>query len=176
MHAARICLPGLLALAPFAASGQTMLRLAETATLLVHPDEPSASLRAEAASPTAAEAQGRVNAAIAGAIARAKAAAGVTVATGGYNVWHVAPTPQDRSDHWQAAQTLELKGRDAALLLPLVGDLQHAGLAVGRLSWGLSPDVLARARAEATRQAIAGIARPRRRGGGADRDELRSFF
>ena len=30
-------------------------------------------------------------------------------------------------------------------------------MAVGRLSWGLSPDVAAQARSEATRQAIAGL-------------------
>ena len=167
MHLCRFGLIGLLAAASFAAqaqntpldvgSSETVLRLAETATVLVHPDEISASLRAEAVAATAAEGQSRVNAAIAAAIARAKVAHGVTVATGSYNVWHVPPTPQDRTDRWQASQALDLKSQDVAILLSLVGELQRAGLIIGRLSWGLSPEVAAKARSEATRQALTAL-------------------
>ena len=157
MHVARLGLAGFLAMMPFTAHAQTTLRLSETATVLVHPDELSASLRAEASAISAAEAQGRVNTAVAAVVARIRNAGGITVTTGGYNVWHVAPTPQDRTDHWQAGQSLELKSRDAATLLALVGELQRGNLAIGRLSWGLSPDAAARARAEATKQALAGL-------------------
>ena len=154
---AGLLVAGLLVMVSLAAHAQTTLRLAETSTVLVHPDELSASLRAEASSASAAEAQGRVNAVIASAIARAKNTAGVTVATGGYNVSHVAPTAQDKTDHWQASQSLELKGHEAAALLALVGELQKGNLAVGRLSWGLSPELSAHARTEATKQALTGL-------------------
>jgi predicted secreted protein len=157
MHWITVGLVALSVMAPAAGQAETILRLAETATILVHPDELSASLRTEATAGTAAEAQNRVNTAIAAAIARAKAVPGVAIATGGYNVWHVAPTPQDRTEHWQATQSLELKGPDAATVLALTGELQRAGLATNRLSWGLSPDALTKARTEATRQALTAL-------------------
>jgi predicted secreted protein len=141
------------------ARAETLLRLAETATVSVHPDELAAALRAEAVGATAAEAQAKVNAATTGALARAKAVAGVTVATGGYNVYRLGPTAndKDRTERWQGSQGLELKGHDGAVMLKLVGELQQAGLAVGQLGWRLSPEAMRKARAEATRQALANL-------------------
>jgi predicted secreted protein len=153
------CLVLLAMLLALPARAETILRLAETATVSVHPDELAASLRAEVVGGTAAAAQAKVNAAMAGALARAKATAGVTVATGGYNVYRLGPTPndKDRTERWQGSQSLELQGHDGAVMLKLVGDLQTAGLAVGQLGWRLSPDAMRKARAEATRQALAGL-------------------
>jgi predicted secreted protein len=138
---------------------ETLLRLAETATVSVHPDELAATLRTEAVGATATAAQAKVNTAMAGALARAKATAGVTAATGGYNVYRLGPIPNDtdKTERWQASQSLELHGHDGAAMLKLVGDLQTAGLAVGQLGWRLSPDAMRKARAEATRQALAGL-------------------
>ncbi len=136
---------------------QTVLKLAETATVTVRPDELAASLRAEAVAGSAAEAQARVNAAIADALTRARAASGVTVSTGGYGVYRIGPNPGDRTERWQAGQSLELKGGDGAVLLKLVGELQKSGLAVRSLGWRLSPEAARKARAEATREALAGL-------------------
>ena len=141
---------------------QTVLRLAETATVTIRPDELAASLRAETVAGTAAEAQGRVNTAIADALARAKTVSGITVSTGGYSVYRINPssnerTGADKAERWQAGQSLELKGQDGIALLKLVGELQKSGLAVRNLGWRLSPEAARGARAQATRLALAGL-------------------
>jgi len=139
------------------AHAETVLRLAETATVMTHPDQLESTLRAEATAGTAAEAQRRVNVAVAEALDRAKRTAGVSAATGTYSVWRTGATPQDRSDHWQAGQSLVLKSHDGVVLLTLVGELQQKGLALSGLSWQLSPETEKQARAEATRQALAAL-------------------
>jgi predicted secreted protein len=139
------------------AHAETVLRLAETATVMTHPDQLESTLRAEATAGTAAEAQRRVNVAIAEALDRAKQTAGVSATTGTYSVWRTGATPQDRSDHWQAGQALVLKSHDGVALLTLVGELQQKGLAVSGLSWQLSSETEKQARAEATRQALAAL-------------------
>jgi predicted secreted protein len=137
------------------ARADTILRLGETATVMAHPDELVATLRAEANAPTAAEAQRRVNTAMAGAVAAARQVTGVATDSGGYFVWHVMATPQDRNEHWQANQSLTLTSHDGAALLKLVGELQQKGLAVSQLGWRLSDAATRAAEAEATRKAIA---------------------
>jgi predicted secreted protein len=146
-----------LAMATASAHAETLLRLSETATVMRHPDELDATLRAEATAPSPAQAQRQVNAAMEAALAEAKAVAGVTVSTGGYFVWRVGAAPLTPPEHWQANQTLQLTSHDGAALLKLVGDLQQKGLAVGQLGWRLSEAATRTARAEATRQAIAGL-------------------
>ena len=79
------------------------------------------------------------------------------VSTGGYFVAHVGPTPQERTEHWQANQTIELTAHDGNALLKLVGELQQKGLAVGELGWRLSDNAAHAARADATKKAIAGL-------------------
>jgi predicted secreted protein len=159
-HTARpwglLLVAGLL-LAAVPARAETLLRLSETATVMEHPDELDATLRAETTSASPAEAQRRVNATMADALTAAKAVAGVTVSTGGYFVWRVGPTPQDRTERWQANQSIELTSHDGAALLKLVGELQQKGLAVGQLGWRLSESATRAARAEATRKAIAAL-------------------
>jgi predicted secreted protein len=139
------------------ACAETLLHLADTETVTVAPDELAASLRAEATSATPADAQQRVNAAMADALAHAQKVAAVTAGTGAYSVWHLAPTPQNNSDRWQASQSLELTSKDSVALLTLVGVLQHNGLAVGELNWRLSREAERKAHDEATRQAIAAL-------------------
>jgi predicted secreted protein len=145
---------GALMLWPSPACAETLLHLSDTETVTVAPDELAASLRAEASSASAADAQQRVNAAVADALAHAHKVAGVTASTGAYSVWHVGPTPQDSSERWQANQSLELTSHDGAALLTLVGILQHNGLAIGELGWRLSPEAERKAHDEATRKAI----------------------
>lgn len=136
------------------ARAQTILHLAETASVNVRPDELAATLRVEAVAATAAEAQQEVNGRIADALNRARQAAGVTASTGLYTVWRVGPTPQDRSERWQASQGVELHGRDAAPLLQLVGELQQRGLATGRLGWRVSEQAGRAARQQALEAAL----------------------
>lgn len=142
----------LLSTAP--ACARTLLHLAQSATVMVPPDELDASLRAEASSANAAEAQSRVNTMVTEALAQARKVVGVAVSTSGYTVWRVGPTPQDHSEHWQAGQTLELKSHDGKALLQLAGALQQKGLAMQQLEWRLSHQAEQKAHAEATKQAI----------------------
>jgi predicted secreted protein len=136
---------------------ETLLHLGETATVMAAPDEIAAALRVEATSATAADAQARVNAIMQDALTRARSVAGLAVSTGGYGVWRVGPTAQDRTERWQAGQTLDLSGHDDSALLKLVGELQQKGLAVSSLGWRLSRQAERRAHQEATKQALAAL-------------------
>jgi predicted secreted protein len=153
---ATLALPAVAA-PPLAAHAETLLRLAETATVMVHPDELVATLRAEALVSTAAEAQAKVNALVADAVERAKQLQGVKVSTGAYNVWRYFQGDKEKPQRWQASQTIELKSRDGAPLLTLTGDLQARGLAVGSLGWELAPETARAAREQATALAIKGL-------------------
>jgi uncharacterized protein len=142
---------------PLAYADDTVLKLSETATVMVGPDELAASMRAEAIAPTAQDAQKRVNELMAAAIAAAKKVSGITVSTGSYNVWRVAAPPTDRNERWQSGQSLNLSGKDAEAMLKLVGDLQQMGLLQSNLLWRLSRDSEHKARQEATRQALSSL-------------------
>ena len=136
---------------------ETMLRLAESVTVLVSPDELSATLRAEAIEPTAREAQQKVNALMRDAIATAKKVEGIVVSSGGYNVWRTGPTAQDRAERWQAGENLNLTGKDGEAMLKLTGALQQKGLTVASLGWHLSRETERKARKDATRQALSAL-------------------
>jgi uncharacterized protein len=140
-----------------AAHAETLLHLTDTETINVAPDELTASLSAQATSANPADAQQRVNAAMADALAQARKVAGVTAGTGAYSVWHAGPTPQDSHERWHASQTLELTSHESAALLTLVGALQRNGLAISDLSWHLSRTTETKAHDEATRQALAAL-------------------
>jgi predicted secreted protein len=148
-------LGGLAAIAP--AQAETLLHLSDSETVTVMPDELSASLGAEASSSDPADAQQRVNADMADALAHARKVAAVTASTGAYNVWHVGPSPQDSSERWQASQALELSSHDAAALLTLVGQLQHNGMTINTLGWRLSRDAERHAHDDAMRQALGAL-------------------
>jgi predicted secreted protein len=91
------------------------------------------------------------------ALEGAKKAAGVTVSTGGYNVWRVGMIPQDRAERWQAGQSINLSGKDAEAMLKLVGDLQQKGFVQSNLGWRLSRETEHAARQNATKQALSGL-------------------
>jgi predicted secreted protein len=146
---------GLLLAGPAAAD--TLLHLSESARVMVRPDELRAMLRSEAVAATAAEAQAQVNTAMMGAVALARQAAGVTVTTGAYSVWPQTPSARAGRSDWRASQTLALHGGDAVVLLTLVGTLQQRGLAVSELGWQMAAETARRARAEAIKQALAGL-------------------
>ena len=167
------CLLFTLSLIPGSSWAQdTVLRLAETVTILAAPDELAASLRVEVTAPTARDAQRRVNEMMRDAVANARKVEGVSVSNGGYAVWRVSTTAQDRGaqdrgaqdrgaqdrgEKWQAGETLNLSGRDGEALLKLMGELQQKGLALSDLRWRLSRDLEKKTRAEATKQALAAL-------------------
>ena len=135
----------------------TVLRLSESAVVMVTPDELAATLRAEASAPTAQEAQRRVNDLMRDALASARKVEGITVSTGGYTVWRNAPSARVGVEAWQAGQAINLNGADGESVLRLVGDLQQKGLVIGSLGWHLSRKSEHAARDEATKQALAAL-------------------
>lgn len=150
----RRALFALVLLAAGPAQAETLLHLTQTATVMVAPDQLDATLRAQVSSSSAADAQQRVNSMVADALARVRLVASVTVSTGGYTVWHFGPTPQNRTERWQASQSLDLKSADGPALLKLVGTLQQQGLGVVQLAWQLSPKAERKAHDEATTKAL----------------------
>lgn len=130
----------------------TMLHLSESGRVTVRPDELVATLRAVSGGASSAAVQAKVNALMEQALAQAKSVPGVTVATGPYQVWR---GPQ--AEPWHAEQSLTLRGREAAPMLDLVGRLQTEGLATAQLDWVVTPETARKARAEATRLALAGL-------------------
>jgi uncharacterized protein len=122
-------------LAAPAARADTILHLTVTATVTAMPDELVAQLSAQADAPSAGAAQQRVNQMIATALDAAKPLTAVTASTTAYSVWHET----EPRNIWHASQGIALRSRDGGGLLTLVGSLQQGGLAVGDLSWQLSP-------------------------------------
>lgn len=137
-------------------SGPPVLHLSETATIHVQPTLLVADLVASAESPVAVTAQRRVNDLMAQAASRVEKAAGVTIVFRDY-----ATSFTDRSNgvaaHWTASQTLELRGKVADSLLPLVGQLQTLGLAIGNLGWQVPQDDLDAAERQARLKALSSL-------------------
>ncbi|MDE2516674.1 MAG: SIMPL domain-containing protein [Rhodospirillales bacterium] len=127
---------------PPAAASPTILHLSEAASVPVKADEIVARLQAVGDATTPAAAQQAVNAAMAKALAAARAVSAIGVETGNYTVW------QNDKGRWQAQQSLTLRGQDGAAMLKLAGLLQEDGLTTQGLSWQVSP-----ARAEAAQKA-----------------------
>jgi predicted secreted protein len=147
-------LAALILASPAAAERETLLRLSETAERLVRADELVALVQAQAMGGSAASVQEQLNRKVAGALARARAVPGVTVATEGYAIRRVG----DRRDQWQAGQTLRLTAIEAApALIELVGALQAEGLGVVQLSYEVSRPVERREREAVTAEALAAL-------------------
>ncbi|MBU6497381.1 MAG: SIMPL domain-containing protein [Rhodospirillales bacterium] len=135
---------------PAAAAADTVLHLAETAHVAVHPDQMVATLRAEAVAATPAAAQAEVNTAIGHALDAAHAVPAIAAATGFYQVWQqTKPTPG-----FHAGQSVTLTGKDGAAMLSLVGRLQAANMQLGQLGWQVSPPALRAAQSEAMKLAL----------------------
>ncbi|UPY38594.1 SIMPL domain-containing protein [Sediminicoccus sp. KRV36] len=132
------------------AQSETRLRVSETGSVAVPPDELIASLRIEARADTAAEAQEQVNRAMAAALTAARAVPGARVTNGQY----AARTDRDKQEVI-AQQSLNLRGPEA--LVALVGRLQADGLLLDQISWQLSPAAARQGRDDATRAAIRSV-------------------
>lgn len=100
---------------------QPVLTVTASANATVANDRMSAALRAEAESPDAAAAASQVNGRVNKAIARAKDAPGVEVATAGYTTWQVGEKGQVR---WRVAQSITVTGSDFARLAALITRMQ----------------------------------------------------
>lgn len=149
-----LALAALLALAAPAQAQETLLRLSESAERTVRADELHATLRATASGNSAAAVQQEVNRRMAAALERARAVAGVTVATGAYWSWRSG----ERNQTWTASQELRLTATDAApALLELVGALQAQGLVIGELAYQVSRPLARRTRDAVTEEALAGL-------------------
>ncbi len=140
----------LLAPLPAIAQSETRLRLSESASATVQPDEAVASLRIEARAATAAEAQEQVNRRMAAALATARGVQGVRATTGHY----AARADRDKQE-FVAQQSLNLRGPEA--VVALVGQLQAAGLLLDNISWQLTEAAQRQGRDEATRLAIRAV-------------------
>ena len=116
----------------------TVLHLTERAERQIKADRLQATLRADASGPDAVITQGRINQAMAAALARAKAAVGVVVETGSYSVYE--DRPQNAPVQWHGSQSLTLRGTDADAVLALVGNLQNSGLAMAGMTFDLAPE------------------------------------
>jgi uncharacterized protein len=132
------------------AQSETRLRLSESGSVTVQPDELVASLRIEARATTAAEAQEQVNRAMATALTQARAVAGAHVTTGHY----AARSDRDKQEV-VAQQSLNLRGPEA--LVALVGQLQAEGLLLDHITWQLTEAAQRQGRDQATRAAIRAV-------------------
>ncbi len=121
-----------------------MLHLTERAERAVGRDEIHVQLRYEATDADPRAAQAAVNRAMATALATAKAATAVKVATGGYETDQFTPEGPDGKpkppQRWRAAESLDLSGRDSDAVLALAGALQGQGLTLSDLRFEVSSD------------------------------------
>ncbi len=139
----------LLSAAPLPALAETILHLSEQASVTVTPDELAATLKLAATGTDAAQVQGHVNTMMTQALTQARAVAGVVVNTGSYQVWR-----STGPDQWNGEQSLELHGKDGAVLLKLIGALQGQGAALSGLGWRVAPETARTARNAATKIAL----------------------
>lgn len=130
-----------------------VVTLSAAATASVANDRMHAWLRAEADHPDPVRAAADVNAKMARALARAKAVAGVDVATSGYSSYQV--TDKNQPARWRVAQTLTLQGADFAAIASLVTRLQaDDALLLTGMNFSVSPDSRRKAEDALTQQAI----------------------
>lgn len=136
-----------------AAPATPIVTLSAAATVSVANDRMHAWLRSEADHADPVRAAADVNARMAKALARAKAVAGVDVATSGYSSYQF--TEKNQPARWRVAQTLSLQGADFAALAALVTRLQADDqLVLTGMSFAVSPDSRRKAEDALTQQAI----------------------
>lgn len=139
--------------ADVAAPPSPVITLAAAATASVANDRMYAWLRAEADNVDPARAAAEVNAKMAKALARAKAATGVEVSTTGYSSYQF--TDKNQPARWRVSQTLNLEGSDFATIAALTTRLQaDEQLVMNGMSFGVSPDARRKAEDALTQQAI----------------------
>lgn len=154
-HAACAAPPAEPAVAP--PPNSTVLHLAQTAERKLARDVLHVELRAEKTGADPQTVEAAINQRMAKALATARAAPGVEVATGSYSVYREAP--QKAPPQWTGSQTLSLSGSDAGALLDLAGKLQSAGLVMANLGYDVSPETVHDAEDALTAEALAALQR-----------------
>jgi predicted secreted protein len=130
-----------------------VVTLTASATASVANDRMYGWLRAEADNADPARAAAEVNAKMAKALARAKAASGVEVTTSGYSSYQV--TEKNQPTRWRVTQSLSLDGSDFATMAALVSKLQADDLLLlSGMNFAVSPDARRKAEDALTQQAI----------------------
>ena len=132
---------------------QPVVTITASASGDVANDRMHAFLRADADNADAVQAANDVNARMARALGRAKAVAGVEVATTGYSSYQVSDA--NRPVRWRVSQTLALQSADFAVLSALVSKLQGTdGLVLAGLNFSVGPASRRAAEDALTQQAI----------------------
>lgn len=150
--AAAVAAPAFAQPAPPPPAGTTLTLSAHADKMLAR-DRLYADLRVEAIGPNPARVQAEVNRRMATALAKAKAAAGVTVETRGYSVY-AERDAKGSITRWHGSQTLHVASKDFPALLTLVGALQGEGLALSDLAAELSPEAAKAAQDMLTDEAL----------------------
>jgi len=119
-----------------APSDQSVLHLSETAQRDVPRDLLRATLAAESTNVDAGKVQAEINQRMTAALARIKQVAGISVETGGYNVYR--ETPDKQPPRWHGSETLILTSKEFGALLTMTGALQQQGLVIQSLAPDLS--------------------------------------
>jgi len=124
-----------------------------SATTMVTNDRLQASLRAEAENQSPAAAAGQVNAAIAKALADAKAYPGVKVATAGYSTQQISE--KGKPTRWRVVQSISLDASDFTAAATLMSKLQDEnGLLLSGMAFSLTDKTRREAEDSVTLQAI----------------------
>jgi predicted secreted protein len=134
-----------------------VLHLVEQVERQLPRDRLSAVLQVEAKGLEPAAVQAEVNQRMQAALARAKSATAVQVASGGYSVYRQPPPNNAGPDQWFASQTLSLTATDFAPALKLIGELQGDGLAIEALTFEVAPQSLRAAQEGMSDEALAAL-------------------
>jgi hypothetical protein len=124
---------------PSPPNGPPILHRREIATEKLEPSILAAALVADETSRTAVSAQRQVNDLMAKAQTIAGKTPRVTAVFEDYETDIVAAA-NGVPAHWEASQTLELRGHSGDALLALAGHMQALGLSIGNLGWQVQPD------------------------------------
>jgi uncharacterized protein len=154
LAAALAALPTVPSLAQPAASEPTVLHLTQIAERKLARDLLHVDLRAEKSAADPQAVQAAINDAMAKAVAAAKQVQGIDIETGSYSVFR-----DTSKNQWMGSQTLQLKGKDAAALLTLAGELQTQGLLMANLTYEASREVVRGAEDELTSEALTALGR-----------------
>jgi predicted secreted protein len=134
-------------------SGQTVLNISASERQNVQQDLLIASLRYETEGQDSAALQSKINTLITKALEAGKKYKDVQIATDHYYVYpydpnqHAHPDPEEKIDNhekkpvvWRGSQGLNMKSKNSADLLKLLGELQAMGMQTNNLSYTLSPE------------------------------------
>ena len=118
----------------------TILHLSERAERQVGRDELVLQLRLEATAKTARDAQAEINQRMPAALDAAKKVPAVKAETPAMNVFELRE--KDKPSVWKATETLQLRSKDFAAALELLGKLEEQGLLVSAMNFDVSREAL----------------------------------